>query len=294
MKSSIIKKLVLINLCLLTIAFAGWILVKLASPKNKPADDSWVKIGKMLIPDNITVTNTVLMFHGFAGSPFDLKPLAVKLTNMGYRVVLPATPGQLNQDYSSDYHDYQPDYYIKWINNLVSNEIKKSNGKVSIAGFSMGGTLSTIAAVSNKIDKLILIAPFYSLTTANNFIWKSSHLLSKIINGVPNLTLGAINDPKGDAEYYPGSEVIRLEAYDSLARLAQIAVKCTSEIKVPILVLGSKNDKVASFEYTKELFSRNKNARIIEYEKSNHVILYDYDKESAISNIVSFLEKDKL
>ena len=287
---SLLKKIVLL---ILLIFIAGWGLVKLALPKNKPADDSWVKVEKQLIPDNMTVTDTVLMIHGFAGSPFDFKPLAVKLTNLGYRVVLPTTPGQLNQDYSSDYHDYQPEYYINWINNLVSNEIKKSNGRVYLAGFSMGGSLSTIAAVSNKIDKLILIAPFYSLTTANDFIWKSSHWLSKIINGVPNLTLGAINDPKGDAEYYPGSEVIRLDAYDSLERLAQTAVKCIPEIEVPILVLGSKNDKVASFEYTKELFNSNKNAKIIEYEKSNHVLLYDYDKESAISNIVLFLEKDK-
>jgi len=286
----LLKKIIL---SILLVFIAGWVLLKIYSPQNKPADDSWVTVEKQLIPNDIITIDTVMMIHGFAGSPFDLKPLAVKLTNLGYRVVLPTTPGQINQDYSSDYHDYQPEYYIKWINNLVSNEIKKSNGKVYLAGFSMGGTLSTIAAVSNKIDKLILIAPFYSLTTANDFIWKSSHWLSKIINGVPNLTLGAINDPKGDAEYYPGSEVIRLDAYDSLERLAQIAVKCVPEIKVPILVLGSQNDKVASFEYTKELFSSNKNARIIEYERSNHVLLYDYDKESAISNIVSFLKKDK-
>ena len=285
---SLLKKIVLL---ILLVFITGWVLLKIYSPQNKPADDSWVTCEKQLIPNGIITTDTVVMIHGFAGSPFDFKPLAVKLTNLGYRIVLPTTPGQLNHDYSKSFYNYKPELYINWINNLVSNEIKKSNGKVYLAGFSMGGTLSTIAAVSNKIDKLILIAPFYSLTTANDFIWKSSHWLSKIINGVPNLTLGAINDSKGDAEYYPGSEVIRLDAYDSLERLAQIAVKCVPEIKVPILVLGSKNDKVASFEYTKELFGSNKNARIIEYERSNHVLLYDYDKESAISNIVSFLEE---
>ena len=269
------------------------VLLAKYTPQNKPADKSWVTVDKQLLTNNVKTTDTVVMIHGFAGSPFDLKPLAVELTNLGYHIVLPATPGQIDQNYSSEANDYQPDFYINWINTLVSNEIKKSNGKVYLAGFSMGGTLSTIAAVSNKIDKLVLIAPFYSLTTANDFIWKSSRWLAKVINGVPNLTLGAINDPKGDEIYYPGSKVIRLDAYDSLERLAQIAIKCVPEIEVPVLVLGSINDEVASFSRTKELFSNRKNAKVIEYEKSNHVLLYDYDKESAISNIVLFLEKDK-
>ena len=260
------------------------------TPRNKPTDNSWGNIDQQFVPNNVTTTDTIIMIHGFAGSPFDLKPLAVELTNLGYYVVLPATPGQIDQGYSSEADDYQPEFYIGWINNLVSNEIEKSNGKIYLVGFSMGGTLSTIAAVSNKIDKLVLIAPFYSLTTANDFIWKSSRWLAKVINGVPNLTLGAINDPEGDEVYYPGSKVIRLDAFDSLARLAQTAVKCVPEVEVPVLVLGSINDEVASFSYTKELFSNRKNAKIIEYEKSNHVLLYDYDKESAISNIISFLE----
>jgi len=284
---SLLKKIILF---LLLVIIVVWVLVKIYTPENKPADDSWVSVGKQLVPDNITATTKVIMFHGFAGSPFDLKPLAVELTNLGYYVVLPVTPGQIDQGYSSEANDYQPEYYINWINNLVSNEIEKTKGKVYLVGFSMGGTLSTIAAVSNKIDKLVLLAPFYSLATANDFIWKSSRWLAKVINGVPNLTLGAINDPKGDEVYYPGSKVIRLDAYDSLARLAQTAVKCVPEIEVPVLVLGSINDEVASFSYTKELFSNMKNAKVIEYEKSNHVLLYDYDKESAISNIISFLE----
>ena len=285
---ALVKKIVLL---ILLLCIAGLVLVKLASPKNKPADDSWVSANKHLVPNDIIITNTVIMIHGFAGSPFDLKPLAIKLTNLNYRVVLPTTPGQLNQDYSKFFYNYAPGLYINWINNFVSNEIEKTNGKVYLVGFSMGGTLSTIAAVSNKIDKLVLIAPFYSLTTANNFIWKSSQWLSKFINGVPNLTLGAINDPIGDKKYYPGSKVIRLDAYNALELLAQTAIKCIPEIKIPILVLGSMNDKVASFKRTKELFKKNKNVKVIQYEKSNHVLFYDYDKESAISNVVSFLEK---
>lgn len=283
----LLKKIILF---LLLVSIVVIVLLEKYTPRNKPTDNSWGNIDQQFVPNNVTTTDTVIMIHGFAGSPFDLKPLAVELTNLGYRVVLPATPGQIDQNYSSEANDYQPEYYINWINNLVSNEIEKSNGKIYLVGFSMGGTLSTIAAVSNKLDKLVLIAPFYSLTTANDFIWKSSRWLAKVINGVPNLTLGAINDPKGDEVYYPGSKVIRLDAFDSLARLAQTAVIRIPEIEVPILVLGSINDEVASFSHTKKIFSNRKNAKVIEYEKSNHVLLYDYDRESAISNIIYFLE----
>ncbi|RLD12028.1 MAG: hypothetical protein DRI44_02085 [Chlamydiae bacterium] len=277
------------NKIIFTLCFAG-ILINSAFPQSVNPDNLWQTGKQELIPTNNYNSNTVIMIHGFAGSPFDFKPLAIKLMNRGYRVVLPATPGQLKQNYSSDFHDYQPEYYIKWINNLVSNEIEVSDGKVSIVGFSMGGTISTIAAATNKIDKLVLIAPFYSLTTANNFIWKVSRFFARFIQGIPNLTLGAINDPIGNKKYIPGSKIIRLDSYDSLERLAQVAVKRVPQIKVPTLVVGSINDKVASFLYTKSLFEKKKNVKIIEYKKSNHVIIYDYDKDSVISNILCFLE----
>jgi len=278
---------------LLVVALVGicvfFTLNAVSSPEINP-DNSWTEGNQELIPTQNINSNTVIMVHGFAGSPFDFKPLAVILVNLGYRVVLPATPGQLNQTYSYDFHDVQPRYYINWINNLVNDEIKKTKGKVYLAGFSMGGTISTIAAVSNTIDKLVLIAPFYSLTIANDFVWKTARFASRFIKGVPNLALGAINSPKGKNEYCSGSKVIRLESYDSLARLALIAAKCVPEIEVTTLIVGSVNDRVASFRRTKSLFKNKKNVKIIEYDKSDHVLLYDYDRDAIISNVVSFLE----
>ena len=252
----------------------------------------WTSQTQVLCPTNNLTPDTVIMIHGFAGSPFDFKPLAEKLFEKGYKIILPATPGQLKQTYSSKDVDYLPAYYVKWINNLVSNELDKAKGKVFLVGFSMGGTLSTIAAASNKIDKLVLLAPFYSLTTANTFVWKISRVFAFFIRGVPNLTLGAINDPKGNKEYKPGSKVLRLDGYDALEKLALIAADLIPQIKIPILILGSENDEVASFNKTKELFEEKENVKIIEYNKSNHVLLYDYDRDSVISNVIDFLSEN--
>lgn len=264
------------------------LLVNISSANS--LSNLWTSQKQILCPTNNPAPDTVIMIHGFAGSPFDFKPLADKLFQLGYKVVLPTTPGQIKQTYSSKDVDYLPAFYIKWINNFVSNELAKAKGKVYLVGFSMGGTLSTIAAASNKIDKLVLIAPFYSLTTANSFVWKVSRFLAFFIRGVPNLTLGAINDPKGNDEYKPGSKVLRLDGYDALEKLAITAADLVSQLKMPILILGSENDEIASLDKTKELFEKKKNVKIIEYKRSNHVLLYDYDRESVISNVINFLE----
>ena len=45
-------------------------------------------------PETPTPKETIILVHGFTGSPYDYRTLAESLRDSGYRVVIPVVPGQ--------------------------------------------------------------------------------------------------------------------------------------------------------------------------------------------------------
>jgi esterase/lipase len=64
------------------------------------------------------------------------------------------------------------------------------------------------------------------------------------------------------------------------------------KLDMPVLILASENDQVASFDKIKEAADANPNIKLIKYTRSNHIILYDYDRDDAIEKILGFLESN--
>ena len=253
--------------------------------------ENWLKNAQLLNAENAPMKRSVILVHGFAGTPYDLKPLADALASEGYRVLVPLLPGQNIESYRKNSSNYTPSFYTNWLQNIIIKETKIFDKKPFLVGFSMGGTISTIVASKGSVDKLALISPFYSLPFAHDFVSAASHYFSLIAPNVPKFKKGFINDDEGYEKYQDGSDIVSLEIYDTLKKLALIAKKSVLEITIPILLQGSENDEVASFEASEKLLKKNENAIIIKYNLSDHIILHDYDKESVISNVITFFTK---
>jgi esterase/lipase len=86
--------------------------------------------------------------------------------------------------------------------------------------------------------------------------------------------------------------IVSLSAFHRLQELAVVARKNIAQIQAPVLILGSIGDKVASFAKTKALFANNKNTKILEYTKANHIMLYDYEHENMIQEVLKFIESE--
>lgn len=124
-------------------------------------------------------------------------------------------------------------------------------------------------------------------------LWTIFRGVRWIIPFIPKFIRGKINDPKGYKRYTPGSFAISLNAFNRLQELAVLARESAHEISLPVLILSSPNDEIASFAITKELFDSKLNALLLEYPKSNHILLYDFDSKIIIENILEFLTNDK-
>jgi carboxylesterase len=235
---------------------------------------------------------SVILVHGFTGSPFDFKTLAMRLSQAGFYVVIPVVPGQTRGTFAYERGSYTPKFYEDWLSKLVEKENVRFGKKPYMVGFSLGGALATIMASRGGVARLVLLAPYYSLPQMNNLIVSMTRVMKHVIPIVPKFSKGQINDPVGYGSYEPGSLIVSLSAFNQLQELAAAARRVIPEaLSVPTLIIASPHDKVASFARTESLFSAAQHTMIKEYIRSNHILLYDYDRDSIITEILNFLEK---
>lgn len=249
----------------------------------------WLTASQIIKPNGNLKGRSVILVHGFVGSPLDFKPLAKPLSEEGFRVVIPVVPEQTDKTPILKRGAYTTQKYIHWLTKIVAEETLINSKKPYIVGFSMGGALATIVADYGLVDKVVLISPYYSLPTANGLIWNIAKATKWFVPCIPKFINGKINDDEGYKDYTPGSYCISVKAFCRLQELASIARNSVSGISSPVLIIGSPNDEVASFELTKKLFKNKLNTEIIEFPKSNHILLYDYDQKEIIQKILSFL-----
>ncbi len=225
--------------------------------------NEWLIKEQVINPDSSAHGKTIILVHGFAGSPFDYKPIAQKLCDAGFRVVIPVIPGQGREELSFKRGKKEPEFYINWLRDRVLVETEQSGQKPYLMGFSMGGSLATIIASENLVDKLVLLAPYYELPTANGLICGGSWVLKFIAPVVPKAGRGKINSKEGYREYTPGTFIISLPAFEKLQDLAKLAVEKSDLVAVPTLIATSKGDVTASFQRTVKLYSSKDNVQIL-------------------------------
>ena len=250
---------------------------------------SWLNESQILNPEGRAHLPSIVMVHGYVGSPKDFIYLAEELAGLGYRVVCPVTPGQSTRTPILSRGEYTLEYYEAWLTAIIKNEKQLTGRKPLLVGHSMGGTLATIVAQKDIVEKLILLAPFYSLPYGNEIVVYAANILRWLLPVIPKFSKGVINDPVGSAEYQPGSMYLSVKAFLQLEKIALTAKKLAVNITIPTLVVVSQNDYVASAKRTVEIFGDMNNVQIKNYPNSNHILLYDCDKNEIIKEIIHFI-----
>jgi carboxylesterase len=250
---------------------------------------SWLNESQTLNPEGRPYLPSIVLVHGYVGSPKDFIYLAEELAGLGYRVVCPVTPGQTTRTPILSRGEYTLEYYEAWLTAIIKKEKKLTGRKPLLVGHSMGGTLATLVAPKDIVEKLVLLAPFFSLPYGNEIVIYAAKILRWLLPVIPKFSKGVINDPKGSAEYQPGSMYLSLKAFLQLEKIALTAKKQAVNITIPTLVVISQNDHVASAKKTTETFGDMNNVQIENYPNSNHILLYDCDKNEIIKKIINFI-----
>lgn len=249
--------------------------------------DPWLRCTQVL--EGGGARSSVILLHGFGGTPRDLRALAERLADHGFRAIVPVIPDQASTTFAYGRGRVSPAEYADWLLDLIRRETAASGQPPSLVGFSMGGALATLAAVDHAVAKLVLISPYFNLPERIQWVGGVTNWLRWIVPVVPKVAKGQILDPDGYREYATGSYFISLRAAQRLSQLTRIARAKAPHLTVPTLVLASTRDVVASFATTVELFRGLDNARLVTCDRSDHIVTYDFDRELVLVEALSFL-----
>jgi carboxylesterase len=251
--------------------------------------DAWLTSTQILPGEDGNAKPSVILLHGFGGSPYDLRPLAERLAQRGYRAVVPALQGQCSTSFAYGRGRFTPAVYRDFLLKLLREETALAGAPPMLVGFSMGGALAAIAAAEYPVGRLVLVSPYFQLAIGGRWAAKPSQWLRWMLPVVPKLAKGQISDPEGYKAYETGTYLVSLSAFLQLTELAEIAQRKAAGLALPTLVVAPRKDTVASFEATRRLFEGREQVRMMAYDRGNHILAFDLDRESVMADIVSFL-----
>src|SRR5262245_52134090 len=119
--------------------------------------DAWLTSTQILPGEDGNAKPSVILLHGFGGSPYDLRPLAERLAQRGYRAVVPALKGQCSTSFAYGRGRFTPAEYREFLLDLLREETALAGAPPMLVGFSMGGALAAIAAAEYPVGRLVLV-----------------------------------------------------------------------------------------------------------------------------------------
>lgn len=243
-----------------------------------------------------------MLVHGLTSSTQEMEDLGLSLSKNNLTVLAILLKG-----HNASIADLNKTTYSDWLKSIREgyNFLKKNNHKkIYLISSSTGATLSLYFSICNKLSGVVALAPaiFFNdkkvyLTPYIKF-FKKLHKkdYSKYFPG-RNEALWDIVDEKASYERR-AYKYVPLNSLNNLLKLIKIVRNSLHRIKVPLLLIHSKNDHTIvpySSEYIYENVESD-NKKIVWLEKSGHVLTVDIEKKTVfeeIKNWISKLEQDK-
>ena len=222
--------------------------------------------------------HAALLFHGFPGTPAEMRPLGTVLRDAGWTVhglMLPglgADIGSLEKRRCQDWSDAA---------NQAMVELQRQHSVVILVGYSMGGALALHTAIEQRPAGLVLLAPFWSFGEGwTRILWPVVKLLFRRVKPLKHADFSAVDVRLGLQRMYKNIDLenpqIQLAlrqitvSLNSIAQVRQLGLSAfarASQIVVPTLVIQGRQDKVVRPLCTARLLNRFPNR--VQYQDVN-------------------------
>ncbi|MGV9456499.1 alpha/beta hydrolase [Streptomyces sp. NPDC003635] len=228
---------------------------------------------------------SVLLCHGFTGSPQSLRPWAEYLAERGLTVSLPLLPG-----HGTRWEDLQltgwQDWYAEVDRELRA--LRERSTHVFVAGLSMGGALALRLAAKHgaAIDGVVVVNP------ANKVHGLAAHALP-VARHLVRTTAGITSDIAKEGVEELGYTRVPLHAAHSLRNFFRQVDGELPQVTQPLLLLHSLQDHVVPPADSARVLSRvsSVDVREIVLEQSYHVATLDHDADRIFQESHAFMSR---
>jgi carboxylesterase len=232
-----------------------------------------------LFPGNRT---GVLLIHGFTGSPAAIRGLGEFLNRtQGYTTLGIRLPG-----HGTQVDDLRRPTWRDWITAVEDglNLLHGMSDQVYVAGISMGGVLTLIAASRYQVKGVAALSTPYGLTGD----WRV-RFMRPISLFVPKFKKPAAVGNRAETSY----AYFVPHAIAEAAGLVKLMQEGLPKINVPVLLIQSRGDKVVepnALDLLNEHLTTPRKETLW-LEKSGHVITLDVEREIVYERVAQFFKQ---
>ncbi len=234
--------------------------------------------------------DAILFLHGWTSTPRELRFLAERAAQAGFRC-----EGLLLPGHGTRVEDLIPTRFPDYLaaSQSAFAALQARHERVFICGLSMGGLLGLHLALTGKVAGLVLIAPFL-VPSGSTFGIPNRWLIGRV--PLPAMlgksAGGPIEDPQGKVGHIAYSSMPSASMV-SVVEAARRLKPSLATIQSPTLIFHSHHDHTSDVRASRILMQRlaSEDKRLILYERGNHVITLDYPRPQLEADALAWLEQ---
>lgn len=241
--------------------------------------------------------DTIIFVHGaWHGKWCWDKYFRQEFTKNGYDVITFDLPGHSNNGKIKGINKYSIRDYV----NSLKEEVNKLKNAPIIIGHSMGGLILQKYLEENTCKKAIFLAsvpPSGILKATLKFAkrwYLYESLLSRDLYGIINTEQKCkdafFSDDIPEDELKEYTSKLCSESFKAYLEMVVPKVKVTKNSKIPILVIGAKNDNIITMDDNKKT-AKKYNAELINVDNIAHDMMLDKNHEKVSQQIINWLKK---
>ena len=233
----------------------------------------------------------IIIFHGFASTPYDMKNLANSLSEKGYDVYVPLLPYHgINYE---NLTKLDLEEAFKWGQNIIVDKRNRYE-KLFLIGVSIGSAIMYVSEITNPSADVLI-----GLSTGGVFSWvlKFFSLISRIIKVkyLPYTPNEDLEIKYLDEEYLTWKRKnfpkMPMDLFVQSVRISKTLNKEANKIRKPLLIINGSKDPVTSKKATSYYIKKAQNEKKlgIKIVGGKHQLLNTKYHDLVVKQILDFL-----
>ena len=230
------------------------------------------------------------LIHGYTSTPDEMRELAEKISFSFNDTVVVTRLKNHGMVPSKILNLSLTDWYAQ-----VSSEVDELSltcDKINLVGFSFGGTLSTRLAEEKDLNHVYLIAPYLFTTYKSYYLFKPEtylRIFAPVLHYSKKTKIGQINSPQGLENHIaywsmPFAPVVNSRNF------FKETISGLNNFTEPVLIQHSTGDRTSDVKSSRTILEgvSSENKELVLFNKSNHILIEDYEKGPVAKNILDF------